>query len=129
MTGTKIFLILSVLVWLPYALFCVFVPSYVAEVAGVVGSTPTGTTEIRAMYGGLQAGIGAMCVFALVRPGFAPSALTALCFLASGLFLARLIGFAIDGSGSDYTHGALVFESIYALAAGFLSRRSVAVGD
>ena len=124
MTRTRIFLMLSVLIWLPYGLFCVFQPGYLAEAAGVVGSTPTGTTEIRAMYGGLQAGIGLMCVFALMRPGFARSALPALCFLAGGLFLARLTGLVIDGSGSDYTYGTLVFESSYAIAAGWLSRGS-----
>jgi hypothetical protein len=122
MNGTKIYLSLSVLLWLPYGLFCVFQPGYLAEIAGVVGSTPTGTTEIRAMYGGLQAGIGLMCVFALMRPNFVQPALTALCFLVGGLFLARLSGFLIDGSGSEYTYGTLVFESTYALAAGLLAR-------
>ena len=124
MTGTRIYLMLSVLLWLPYGLFCVFQPGYLSEAAGVVGSTPTGTTEIRAMYGGLQAGIGVMCGFALLRPNFAQPALTALCFLVGGLFLARLTGFVIDGSGSQYTYGTLVFESSYAIAAGWLARGS-----
>lgn len=124
MTGTKIYLMLSVLLWLPYGIFCVFQPGYLGEIAGVVASTPTGTTEIRAMYGGLQAGIGIMCVFALLRPSFAQPALVALCCLAGGLFLARLSGFVIDGSGSEYTYGTLVFESTYALSAGLLARGS-----
>lgn len=125
MTGTRIFLVVSVLLWLPYGLYCTFVPGYLGEVAGVVGSTATGTTEIRAMYGGLQGGLGAMCLFALMRPEFARSALIALCFSTGGLFLARAIGFALDDSGSGYTYGALVFESSYALIAGYMARKPV----
>lgn len=125
MTGTRIFLVVSVLLWLPYGLYCTFAPGYLGEVAGVVGSTATGITEIRAMYGGLQAGLGAMCLFALMRPEFARSALIALCFLAGGLFLARAIGFTLDGSGSGYTYGALVFESSYAVIAGYMAGKPV----
>jgi hypothetical protein len=127
-TGTRILLILSVLIWLPYGLYCTFVPGYLSEAAGVVGATPTGITEIRAMYGGLEAGVGAMCLFALLRPNFARSALIAVCFLTGGLFLARVIGFALDDSGSSYTYATLVFESSYALIAGVLARSSAPVG-
>jgi ABC-type thiamin/hydroxymethylpyrimidine transport system permease subunit len=120
--AAKIFLGCSVLLWLPYGVFCAFEPGYLAEVAGVVAATPTGTTEIRAMYGGLQAGIGALCAFALFRPDFARSALVVLCFLAAGLFTARFAGFLLDASGSPYTYGTLVFESSYALVCGYLLR-------
>ena len=120
----KIFLGLSVLIWLPYGIYCIVAPEYLAEVAGVAAMTPTGTTEIRAMYGGLQAALGVMSVFALARPVYAHSAATALCFVLGGLFLARLTGFMVDDSGSDYTYGTLVFESTYAVAAGFMARRS-----
>lgn len=122
MTGTRILLIFSVLIWLPYGLYCTFVPGYLAEAAGVLGINQTGITEIRAMYGGLQAGIGAICLFALLRPEFERFALIVLCFLTGGLFLARLVGFLIDDSGSTYTYATLVFESSYALIAGFMAR-------
>lgn len=122
--GMKIFLGLSVLLWLPYGLFCIFTPEYLAEAAGVAATTATGTTEIRAMYGGLEAALGVLCVFALVRPEYAHTAATALCFVLAGLFLARFVGFVIDGSGSQYTYGTLVFESTYAVAAGFMARGS-----
>jgi hypothetical protein len=128
-TGTRILLIVSVLIWLPYGLYCTFAPGYLAEAAGVVGSTPTGVTEIRAMYGGLQAGVGAMCLFALMRPDFARSALIALCFLTGGLFVARFTGFVLDDSGSTYTHSTLVFESGYALIAGYMAWGPTAAGD
>lgn len=106
----RIFFALSALVWLPYGLFCLVQPSFLDGAAGVGASTPTGTTELRAMYGGLQAGIGALMIFALVRPVFADGALIALAFLAGGLGFGRLMGALADGSFSTYTLSALFFE-------------------
>jgi hypothetical protein len=57
-----------------------------------------------------------------MRPDFARSALIAICFLTGGLFLARAVGFALDDSGSNYTYATLVFESSYALIAGYMAR-------
>lgn len=124
MRAIQIYLMISVLIWLPYGIYCLFVPEYLDAAAGVIGATPTGTTEVRAMYGGLQASIGVMCAAALARTEVARSAMLAIAFLTSGLFLARLVGFLLDGSASDYTNGVLVFESSYALITIYLLRRS-----
>jgi hypothetical protein len=35
----------------------------------------------------------------------------------------------LDDSGSSYTHATLVFESSYALIAGYMARGSVPAGD
>ncbi len=124
MTTTSVYLVLSVLIWLPYGIYCAFEPGYLDGAAGVVGATPTGTTEIRAMYGGLQASIGVFAAFALWRPAHARAVVLAIAFLMSGLFSVRLIGFLVDGSGSEYTHGVLVFECLYAVASIVLFRRT-----
>jgi hypothetical protein len=120
MRATKIFLGLSVAVWLPYGLYCVLSPEYLAEAAGVVATSATGTTEVRAMYGGLQAAIGALCLLALLRPPLQRSVLLSLCFLTGGLALARMLGLALDASGSGYTYGALGFEIVSTLVAAVL---------
>ena len=124
MTTTKIYLAISVLIWLPYGLYCAFSPEYLEGAAGVMATTPTGTTEIRAMYGGLQASIGMMCAAALARADLARFAVFALAFLTSGLFLVRFAGFLIDGSASEYTNGVLVFEGTYSLISIMLFRRT-----
>jgi hypothetical protein len=109
----RIFLGFSMLVWLPYGLFCFAVPSFLHGAAGVLAQTPTGVTELRAMYGGLQTGIGLLCLGALMRRSLVRPALVMLAFLASGLFLARVTGAVVlDGGLSGYTVGGLLFEFV-----------------
>ena len=67
MDRTRIFLAANVLLWLPYGLYCLAAPGFLAETAGVAATTPTGSTELRAMYGGLQATIGALSLAACLR--------------------------------------------------------------
>lgn len=108
----RIVLGLAALIWLPYGIYCFFVPEVLAGSgsAGVVAATPTGTTELRAMYGGLQAAIGALAVAALMRPRLASGVLLTLVFIMGGLAASRLLGLLMDGGFSAYTGGGLAFE-------------------
>lgn len=108
--ATRVFLTLSVLIWLPYGLFCFYQPGYLAGAAGVAASTPTGTVELRAMYGGLQAAIGALALAGVLRPALRQPALVALVFLTAGLGVSRLAGAVGAAELSAYTGLALVFE-------------------
>jgi len=83
----------------------------------------TATTELRAMYGGLQAGIGTLALLACFRPGLRVPALTTLLFLTGGLALARTLGVAVDGGLSSYTAMGLGFEFASASAAAWLLAR------
>lgn len=116
------FLKVQVAIWLPYGIYCAFTPGFLEGAAGLAASSSTGMTEIRAMYGGLQAGIGLLCLAALFRPDWMKSAILMLCFLTGGLALTRAFGLAIDGDASGYTLGALAFESVNATAAIWLTR-------
>jgi hypothetical protein len=118
--ATRIFLALSALVWLPYGLYCFAAPQALAGSAGVAFQSPTGSTELRAMYGGLQAAIGALALLGALRPTHRRPALVALAFLTVGLGAARLSGLALDGGLSAYTGIALAFEWGSAAAAGVL---------
>jgi hypothetical protein len=110
--GARAFLVFSVLVWLPYGIYCFLVPGGLADYAGVVGETATGSTELRAMYGGLEAAIGVFALAALLRPALTSPFVLASAFLCSGLLLARLSGVALDGGVSGYTAGAVLFELV-----------------
>jgi len=124
--AARIFLGLSALVWLPYGLFCLVQPSFLEGAAGVVAISATGTVELRAMYGGLQAGIGALCVAGCAAPAWRGHALVAVLFLTAGLGLARFAGAATGGGFSAYTAAALVLEFASAGLALALYRRVAA---
>lgn len=111
MDRTRLFLAANALLWLLYGLYCLAQPSFLAEAAGVVATSPTGITELRAMYGGLQAAIGALALVATFRHDLVRTALVALAFLAAGLFGGRLVGAFTDGWLSSYTVAALLLES------------------
>ena len=122
----SVFLALSALIWLPYGLFCLFQPGYLAEAAGVAATTPTGTTELRAMYGGLQAAIGALALVACLRPGLRRTALVTLVVLTAGLGSARLLGLALDGGFTAYTGAGLALEWTTFLLGRWILRRDAA---
>ena len=105
-----VFLALSALVWLPYGLWCLARPEILADFAGVAATTPTAVAEIRAMYGGLQAAIGALAVLALVRPDRRRGVVLTLGVLTAGLGVARLLAVVLGAGLSSYTVGALVIE-------------------
>jgi hypothetical protein len=71
--ATRIFLVVSGLIWVPYGLYCFFQPGSLAEAAGVAFMSPTGETELRAMYGGLQAAVGTVAFAGALRPDLARS--------------------------------------------------------
>lgn len=121
--GRRIFLVVSALVWLPYGIYCFFAPGFLAGAAGVAALTPTGSTELRAMYGGLQAGLGMLALSGAFSAAMTRPALLALAFLCGGLGSTRLLGLLIDGGISSYTVSGLTFEFLSAgLAIHFLRR-------
>jgi hypothetical protein len=106
------FLVLCAIVWLPYGAVCFFDPSLLADSAGVMASSATGATEIRAMYGGLQGAVGALAAIALFRPTLVQSFLVTLLTLSAGLLSARLAGYFLDGGYTGYTGMAIGFETV-----------------
>lgn len=108
--ATRTFLLVLGVAFLPYGIYCFLVPGYLLGAAGVSASTPTGVTELRAMYGGLQAAFGVLMLSSARDPRIAIAGLAAAACVMPGLGLARLAGVVMDGSVSAYTIGALVFE-------------------
>jgi len=119
----KGFLILATIVWVPYGVMCFLDPAALAESTGVVASTPTASTEIRAMYGGLQTAIGVLALLAIFRSGLVKSALVCLATLSAGLLTARLLGLAIDGGYTTYTGMAIGLEIFFVSSSLFLIGR------
>lgn len=106
----RILLIINAALWIPYGLYCFFVPEALAANAGVGALSKTGSAELRAMYGGLQIAVGALAAYGVAKPEFERGAVTTLLFLTLGLGLARLCGAALDEGFSAYTGLGLLFE-------------------
>ena len=121
--ASKAFLAFSAAVWLPYGLYCLLEPGSLAESAGVTATTTTGTVELRAMYGGLQAALGALALGGLLRGAWQRHALFALLFVCAGLGSARLFGAFSAADCSQYTAVALTFELGSTAIAGWLLSR------
>ena len=121
-TGTRPFLLFSAAVWLPYGLYCFATPSALTPIAGVAATTATGTVELRAMYGGLQAALGVLALVGIRRATLARPALIALAFLCAGLGSARLVAAILAQELGPYTACGLVFEWASAAVASTLLR-------
>jgi len=120
----RIFLVLNVFVWLPYGIYCLLDPTFLEASAGVAATSATGTTELRAMYGGLQAAVGVLAACGIVGgASMRRVALTSLCALPAGLAVARLAGVLIDGDPTSYTLGALGFETVLVICSALLLRQ------
>jgi hypothetical protein len=122
MDRTRLFLVVNALLWGLYGLYCLVQPEFLAEAAGVTGTNATGVTELRAMYGGLQAALGVLALVAALRVDLERTALIAIAFLAGGLFVGRLYGVITDGGLSGYTVGALLLESTLTVLSTLLLR-------
>ncbi|HEU4429145.1 MAG TPA: DUF4345 family protein [Myxococcota bacterium] len=123
MLAIRIFLGLCALLWLPYGLYCLANPGSLAGAAGVEATSVTGGIELRAMYGGLQAAIGALALAGALRTSLAPHALLALGSVAAGLGVTRIASAASAGEFSSYTVMALGLEWTMLVFAFALFRR------
>jgi hypothetical protein len=120
----RIFLAVSGLIWFVYGVYCFFQPGFLDATAGVAATSTTGTIELRAMYGGLQAGMGALALAAALRPALVTPALLASSFLFAGLATTRLLAAISAGELSAYTISGLALEwGSFALAVALLRPR------
>jgi hypothetical protein len=103
-TFMVIFLIYLMLSWLGIGAWLLYDPGALEAYAGVVALTPTGVTELRAMYGGMELAIGCATLLALLRPHWRCHV------ILGGIAAGRLVGVALDGNISVYTSAVLTFE-------------------
>ena len=106
----KIYVVICAATFLPYGLMCFLNPELLIDSAGIQAVSAAGTTELRAMYGGLQASVGVLAISALFRPSLSAGFLVTIATVMAGLLLARLAGLLIDGGFTGYTGMALGFE-------------------
>ena len=121
--AAKIFLGLNALIFVGYGLMCLASPAVVADQTGIQLATGVASTEVRAMYGGLQTAVGLLALAGAMRPALQPSVLFTLMFLFFGLASGRIIGILVDPDPGSYNFTAAAFETSFgAISAALLAR-------
>lgn len=123
-TSRPLLIVLGV-AFLPYGLYCFGAPQFLEGAAGLAATTPTAVTEVRAMYGGLQAAFGLLMLAAARDARLTFAGLAAAAFVMPGLAVARTLGALAGADSSAYTVGALVFEIGASAAAVRLYRQAL----
>ncbi len=109
-------LAVSALVFLGIGLVFLAAPDSLLPRVNITAPPGTALTDIRAVYGGLDLGIGLFLIFCWTKRQYALG-LTACAFTLSGLACGRIIGIAIDSNQDNITFILLAAEVIGAVLA------------
>ena len=116
MLFSRIILGLTGLAFAGYGVYCAIDLDVVIELTGVVFRSATPAVEARAMYGGLQTGLGLLFFNAAVNRRLTAYGLVAMVFVLGGLALGRALGMYLDEI-DEYNTGAFIYESSSAVLA------------
>jgi hypothetical protein len=123
----KIVIWVSAVTFISYGLTCLFSPDVPAQYAGLSMTNGDAIAEIGAMYGGLQTGLGLLCLLAALNPSFYKTGLVVLVFCIGSLALARLYStLLITDPVSIYTWGAMTYEFFTAILAALALKKTSA---
>ena len=108
-----------------YGAACLFSPELAAGYIGYQLIAADTTIEVIAMYGGLQVGFGLFCIFSALSSTHTKSGIIAVFLVMGGLAVSRAFGIAsVSGDPSEYTYGAVVYESLTTVMALLALRQS-----
>jgi|TARA_B110000438_G_C15812808_1_gene650479 hypothetical protein len=114
----KVILWMSALLFIGYGLVSLFFPEVPAGLVDLKITNVDAAAEIRAIYGGLQIGIGLFCLLAAVNSDLYRAGLMLLVLGIGALALGRLYSILTTAdSVTTYTNGALLFELTIAVLA------------
>ncbi len=121
-------LLFTAVSFIGYGLACLLAPNMVGNLSGLGMQTVSGRTEIHAMYGGLQTGLGLYFLLCGLHREWVRPGTVSLILVMGGLALARCYGISVQGSPGSYNLGAVSYEAITALF-GLLSLRLLSKGE
>ena len=110
--------------FLAFGLACLAHPDLLTDIAGLAFTRASATIEARAMYGGVQIGLGAFFALAFAREAHRRAGLGVALALFGGLALGRTVGVALAADVDAYTATALAYEWGFAALTGLALRRA-----
>jgi hypothetical protein len=114
----KFILWLSALVFIGYGLAGIAAPAIPAGFAGLVMGSGDAYAEISSMYGGLQTGLGAFCLLAVMRTEYYRAGLAMLVLGIGAVGATRLLAALMTPDPvTAYTWGASAYEITTAVIA------------
>ena len=96
-------------------------PAFTAEQAGL-SATAGGLTDLRAVYGGVQFGLGCFLLWCTREASRLPNGLAAMGIVFASVGVLRVLGMLVDHEPTAFHVINLVVEACVALAAGVLLR-------
>jgi hypothetical protein len=91
---------------------------------GISAANPAGVIELRALYGGLELGLGLFLLKCAARPGWRRPGLWAVMLGNGGIGVVRLAAIALTGVFAPFFAYALAWELGFASLAGWALYRS-----
>lgn len=113
-------LVFAGLVFLGFGVAFMGWPAELFEALGEPLTSPAARTDVRALNGGLQLGVGAYILRAVFYPADRRAALLLGLFCYACLAVGRFVGLVLDGSMSRVSLGLLAAETLGALISGAL---------
>jgi hypothetical protein len=101
----------------------VIAPGLVRDLLGRAPATPSDWINLRATFGGTLLGVGAFVAWLPARRPWLRAGLGLLGWGMAGVGVARLVGFALDGSPDSRQYVWLIAEIVLVAASVFALRR------
>jgi len=121
MNVTRIYLVLSALIWAGFGVVMLVNPDLTG--VGLEVANPDGRIEIRGFYGGLELGIAAFLFWAAKATARHRAGLMAATLIIGCLAAGRVVGIAIEGGTSAMMMTFLSLEVVAAVWGSWLLRR------
>ena len=117
MNTSKILLTLSALIYFAFGFVFLIIPDIITTMDGIVLPDRPAANHIRAVYGGMEIGLGMLLIyFCLVKDGV-KNGLIVLAFSIGVTSLSRLYGIVFDGGGDMSNVLSFVAEFVFAAMA------------
>jgi hypothetical protein len=121
-TFSIMLLMLAGLGFLAFGVWLIVDPVGGLATVGIAALNPAGLIELRALYGGLELGLGVFFLLCASRPAWRRPGLWAVLLGNGSIGLTRLAGIALGGVFTSFFAVALVWELGFAGLAGWALR-------